>query len=86
MCLCCVPTTKVIVLTVYFSSLSFAFPGSKSTKKTFDLNTQTDTFFAQYASVLFPDVVDANTKELAEVQTTFCVSFCVIVCALKRAI
>jgi hypothetical protein len=46
--------------------------GSKTAakKKTYDLNTQIDQFLASYASVSFPLVVDANTKELEEVTHT----------------
>ena len=39
----------------------------KSKKKTYDLNTQSDPFFGKYASVPFPEAVEANEKELAEV-------------------
>lgn len=37
------------------------------TKKTYDLNTQTDAFFGLYAGEPFPEAVEANEKELAEV-------------------
>ena len=36
-------------------------------KKTYDLNTQSDQFFARYAGSPFPEAVEANEKELAEV-------------------
>lgn len=36
-------------------------------KKTYDLNTQTDQFFSRYAGAPFPEAVEANEKELAEV-------------------
>eukprot|EP00981_Chlorochromonas_danica_P007329 scaffold1690_cov177-Ochromonas_danica.AAC.6 len=36
-------------------------------KKTYDLNTQSDTFLAHYAGAPFPEAVDANEKELADV-------------------
>ena len=36
-------------------------------KKTYDLNTQSDHFFARYAGSPFPEAVEANEKELAEV-------------------
>ena len=36
-------------------------------KRTYDLNTQSDTFFGRYAGAPFPEAVEANEKELAEV-------------------
>ena len=36
-------------------------------KKTYDLNTQSDQFFGRYAGAPFPEAVEANEKELAEV-------------------
>jgi hypothetical protein len=36
-------------------------------KKTYDMNTQSDHFFARYAGAPFPEAVEANEKELAEV-------------------
>ena len=36
-------------------------------KKTYDLNTQSDAFFSLYASEPFPEAVEANERELAEV-------------------
>ena len=36
-------------------------------KKTYDLNTQADQFFGRYAGSPFPEAVEANEKELAEV-------------------
>jgi hypothetical protein len=36
-------------------------------KKTYDLNTQTDAFFGLYAGEPFPEAVEANEKELADV-------------------
>eukprot|EP01034_Spumella_vulgaris_P023349 gene23349-29562_t len=41
--------------------------GGNKKKKTYDLNTQIDQFLATYASVIFPQVVEANTNELADV-------------------
>lgn len=41
--------------------------GAAASKKTYDLNTQTDPFFGRYAGSPFPDAVNANEKELAEV-------------------
>lgn len=40
---------------------------AKGTKKSYDLNTQSDTFFAQYAGSPFPEAVEANECKLAEV-------------------
>jgi hypothetical protein len=42
-------------------------PGGQPKKKTYDLNTQSDQFFSRYAGVPFPEAVEANEKELAEV-------------------
>lgn len=42
-------------------------PPAKPTKKTYDLNTQADAFLNRYAGSPFPEAVDANEKELAEV-------------------
>lgn len=39
----------------------------KSKKKTYDLNTQVDAFYNKYASAIFPEAIEANEKELAEV-------------------
>lgn len=39
-----------------------------SQKKTYDLNTQTDPFFKNYAGAPFPEAVEANQKELDEVK------------------
>jgi len=36
-------------------------------KRTYDLNTQSDPFFVRYAGSPFPEAVEANEKELAEV-------------------
>jgi len=47
------------------SSSSGSPPPSK--KKTYDLNTQNDGFLRTYAGSPFPEAVDANEKELAEV-------------------
>ncbi len=44
-------------------------------KKTYDVNTTGDTFFAKYSNVLFPTVVEANETELAEV---YCLIFNVL--------
>jgi hypothetical protein len=41
--------------------------GAPSKKKTYDLNTQVDQFFGKYAGSPFPEAVEANEKELAEV-------------------
>jgi hypothetical protein len=41
--------------------------GGGSKKKTYDLNTQSDQFFSRYAGAPFPEAVEANEKELAEV-------------------
>jgi hypothetical protein len=53
------------------SGASAAAAGSgvppKVAKKTYDLNTQADPFLRAYAGVPFPEAVDANEKELAEV-------------------
>jgi len=38
-----------------------------SRKKTYDLNTQADQFFGRFAGAPFPEAVEANEKELAEV-------------------
>lgn len=35
-------------------------------KKTYDVNTHTDPFFANYATASFPDAVEANEKELGD--------------------
>ena len=40
-------------------------PGNK--RKTYDLNSNNDKFFNKYAGVSFPEVVEANEKELVEV-------------------
>mgnify|MGYP003385786628 FL=1 len=42
--------------------------GTKA-KKTYDVNTTTDLFFAKYAGSSFPDAVEANETELGEVST-----------------
>lgn len=42
-------------------------PASGTKRKTYDVNTQIDAFFAHYASATFPDAVEANEKELVEV-------------------
>lgn len=52
------------------SSLVMEMYAAKSKKKTYDLNTQSDPFFGKYASVPFPEAVEANEKELAEVAPT----------------
>ena len=43
------------------------FPGLPAKKKTYDLNTQVDPFFGRFAGSPFPEAVEANEKELAEV-------------------
>jgi hypothetical protein len=40
---------------------------SNQKKKTYDLNTQIDSFYQRYASKPFPEAVEANQKELNEV-------------------
>eukprot|EP01038_Epipyxis_sp_PR26KG_P005707 gene5707-7877_t len=40
--------------------------GAVTGKKSYDLNTQSDPFLAQYAASPFPEAIDANEKELAE--------------------
>lgn len=37
-------------------------------KKRYDLNTQNDNFYCRFSSTIFPSVVEANEKELAEVR------------------
>ena len=44
-----------------------AAAGGKTGKKSYDLNTQTDSFFAQYAGAPFPEAVEANETKLTEV-------------------
>jgi hypothetical protein len=39
----------------------------KAKKKTYDLNSQADAFYCKYASAIFPEAIEANEKELAEV-------------------
>jgi hypothetical protein len=41
--------------------------GGVPKKKFYDLNTQADNFLYRYAAAAFPDVVEANEKELSEV-------------------
>ena len=41
--------------------------GQIGKKKTYDLNTQVDPFFGRFAGSPFPEAVEANEKELAEV-------------------
>jgi hypothetical protein len=50
-------------------------------KKTYDLNTQADAFLSRYAGAPFPEAVDANEKELAEVR---CLHFCACVPFWRR--
>jgi sec1 family domain-containing protein 1 len=40
---------------------------SKAKKRTYDLNTQADAFYHRYAAAPFPEAIEANEKELAEV-------------------
>jgi sec1 family domain-containing protein 1 len=40
---------------------------SESKKRTYDLNTQSDAFYSLYAGEPFPEAVEANERELAEV-------------------
>lgn len=47
-------------------------PAAKPSRKTYDLNTQSDQFLARYASAPFPEAIDANEKELAEVKRHWC--------------
>jgi hypothetical protein len=44
-----------------------AAASSVGKKKTYDLNTHNDHFLAKYSSAPFPEAVDANEKELAEI-------------------
>lgn len=39
----------------------------KAKKRTYDLNTQADAFYHRYAAAPFPEAIEANEKELAEV-------------------
>jgi hypothetical protein len=48
--------------------LTGAPANAKAAKKTYDLNTQADAFLSRYAGSPFPEAVDANEKELAEVR------------------
>ena len=43
------------------------FVGGLGKKKTYDLNTHADPFLNRYASSPFPEAIEANEKELAEV-------------------
>lgn len=62
------PTTKVYPSMQLLSlpNPRGSAPGSNK-KKTYDLNTQTDSFLARYAGSPFPEAVDANERELSEV-------------------
>jgi sec1 family domain-containing protein 1 len=42
-------------------------PTPSASTKRYDLNTQTDPFFGQYAAAAFPEAVEANEKMLADV-------------------
>ena len=42
-------------------------------KKTYDVNTYTDPFFAKYSTSSFPDAVEANEKELGMYISCICV-------------
>jgi Tfp pilus assembly protein FimT len=44
-----------------------ATPTGPGKKKTYDLNTHNDHFLSKYSSAPFPEAVDANEKELAEI-------------------
>ena len=55
-------------MSLIFYFLLFFIIGVAGKKKTYDLNTQTDPFFGRYAGSPFPDAVNANEKELAEVK------------------
>ena len=44
------------------------FVGGLGKKKTYDLNTHADPFLNRYASSPFPEAIEANEKELAEVR------------------
>jgi hypothetical protein len=46
--------------------------GKGGVKKTYDLNTAADSFLRAYAGSPFPEAVDANEKELAEVRYIIC--------------
>ena len=56
-------------LSTTFSAFSppTSFQGATAKKKTYDLNTQTDPFFGRFAGSPFPEAVEANERELAEV-------------------
>lgn len=43
--------------------------GGGARKKTYDLNTQADPFYARFAGCPFPEAVEANEKELADVSS-----------------
>ena len=59
--------TSLLTNVIYFILFVFFIVGAAGKKKTYDLNTQTDPFFGRYAGSPFPDAVNANEKELAEV-------------------
>jgi len=41
--------------------------GGAKKKRTYDLDVEGDSFFARYAGALFPEAIQANGSELAEV-------------------
>ena len=55
----------------YYASLIIIYTshskGTTTKKKSYDLNTQSDPFYNKYCGVPFPEAVEANEKELAEV-------------------
>ena len=57
---------RVTVDTSSSTPAAAAAPGAGK-KKTSDLNSGSDRFFGKYAGVSFPEVVEANEKELGEV-------------------
>ena len=63
------PSFTLLILSTTFSALSppTSFQGATAKKRTYDLNTQTDPFFGRFAGSPFPEAVEANERELAEV-------------------
>jgi hypothetical protein len=51
-----------------FTAIRTAPPAARPTKKGYDLNTANDAFLGRYAGSPFPEAIDANEKELAEVR------------------
>ena len=50
-----------------YVSMCCGMVGGQGKKKTYDLNTHADPFLNRYASSPFPEAIEANEKELAEV-------------------